>query len=112
MFNSYFYLEHVNSQDTDFWVQWLYEDGTGHPDIDNYEADLWIGQNGTTIAIPTTEVDVPASAFRFHISDGHTYDLGTFDCRITTQDTDQVTSQSIYRQIAVGTIHIIEGTPN
>ena len=112
MFQAYFYVEHVDGYNSDFWVQWLYADGTGHADIDNWSATLWIAQGRGTLPFRTTEVDVPASAFLFHLDGTTSFEFGAWDARITVHDDDQVNSPDTHRQIAVGTVHIMEGLPS
>lgn len=107
-FEAHFFIEHEVGYQTEFYAQWLTDAGLGVPDIDKYEATLWVQQAGTTWAIKSLETIKESSAFRFEIPDNdQSLHVGQWAARITTKDT-----HGVQYQIAVGYVHVIQGEPS
>ena len=110
-FEAHFFIEHEVGYQTEFYAQWLTDAGLGVPDIDKYEATLWVQQSGTTWAMGSKETIKESSAFRFEIDDDDTIEVGQWAARITTSDTLDPNSTDINYQIAVGYVHVMQGEP-
>ena len=113
MFSTYYYVEHTESHDTHFWVQWLYEDGTGHPDIKDWTATIYLDTStGIVRTWDSIEADQLVSAFRFHISDSDLFGTapGAYDSKIEVINTNHPTDPDTMI-IARGTINVLTEAP-